>query len=527
MPMKIQENHFMRITLCLSLGISVVFFSCTSGARNSAGRPIADSAMRSGKALAAVYCSSCHMLPDPALLNKATWEHGVLPAMGPRLGIFRHGLTHYPSLIRDTNVGPAFYPSRPLLADWQWQNIINYYSGMAPDSMPPQPPHEAIDTTLSLFEAVEPRGEGRAPMTCFVGMDTAGGRRQVLAGRVFPGALFQYDGSLRLIDSIRLKGAIVDMHMQGDTGIACDIGYINPNDGKFGSVNRFGYSRDGRLVIDTVPFIKGLARPVEALGADLNGDHRTDYVVCEFGNQKGALSWMEATDKGYVRHVLRAQPGAIKAYVRDADHDGRPDIWVLFAQGDEGIFLYLNKGGGRFEEHRLLRFPPMYGSVYFELADMNQDGYPDIVYTCGDNADYSTVLKPYHGVYIFLNDGRNNFSQAWFYPINGCYKAVARDFDGDGDLDIATIAAFADFRRHPEEGFVYLENEGDLHFRPFTLPAAKAGRWLTMDVGDLDGDGRPDIVLGNFSMGPVLARGAVDWKKGPTALLLRNKGKSR
>jgi tetratricopeptide (TPR) repeat protein len=48
--------------------------------------------------------------------------------------------------------------------------------------------------------------------------------------------------------------------------------------------------------------------------------------------------------------------------------------------------------------------------------DFNNDGYKDILYTCGDNADYSSnVLKSYHGVYIFLNDGHNNFSQKYFF----------------------------------------------------------------------------------------------------------------
>jgi hypothetical protein len=524
--MKIQENQVMRITSGLWLFLSILFFSCSRSARNSAGQPIADSAIRSGKALAEVYCQSCHEVPDPALINKLSWERSVLPAMGPRLGIFNLGMTRYPSSIGDTSIGPSFYPSRPLLAEWQWQQIIDYYSAMAPDSMPPQPRHRAIDTSLALFEPVALPKLGRVPLTCFIRIDTAGGRRQIISGNVFPGELYRYDASMRLSDSARVRGGVVDMQVLGDSGIACNIGNIYPNNGRSGRVDRFWYDKNNKLVIDTVPFLKGLERPVEVLGADLNGDNRTDYVVCEFGNLKGALSWMEAVaGGGYIRHVLRAQPGAIKAYIADADHDGRPDIWVLFAQGDEGIFLYLNKGGGQFEERRLLSFPPVYGSSYFELADMNKDGYPDIVYTCGDNADYSMVLKPYHGVYIFLNDGRNHFRQRYFYPINGCYKAMARDFDGDGDLDLAVIAAFADFKRQPEEGFVYLENEGGMDFRPFSLPAAKAGRWLTMDVGDIDGDGKPDIVLGNFALGAAMPSGGIDWKAGPPILLLRNRGK--
>jgi hypothetical protein len=518
----------MRLTLLLSPLVCFLLVSCNHHARNANGEPVADSAIRSGKALAAVYCQSCHALPDPALINKASWERGVLPQMGPRLGIFRHGLTHYPSSIRDTAIGRSFYPSRPILADWQWQDIIDYYSGVAPDSLTGQPEHRAIDTTLKLFEPVAVSATGRTPVTCFVKVDTEGGRRQILAGRVFPGRLYRYDPACRLLDSSKIAGGVVDMQVMGDSGILCNIGNINPNNEKYGSAHRFWYDRNKNLVIDTVPFLKSLARPVEVLGADLNGDSRMDYVVCEFGNLKGALSWMEDVGgRQYVRHVLRAQPGAIKAYIQDADGDGRPDIWVLFAQGDEGIFLYLNKGGGRFEEHRLLRFPPVYGSSYFELADMNKDGHPDIVYTCGDNADFSLVLKPYHGVYIFLNDGHNHFTQAYFYPINGCYKAMARDFDGDGDLDLATIAAFADFKGHPEEGFVYLENQGGMDFRPFSLPAAKLGRWLTMDAGDLDGDGKIDIVLGNFAVGPTLGKSGVDWKKGPTVLLLHNVGKKR
>jgi hypothetical protein len=47
-----------------------------------------------------------------------------------------------------------------------------------------------------------------------------------------------------------------------------------------------------------------------------------------------------------------------------------------------------------------------------------------------------------------------------------------------------------------------------------------------MDVGDLDDDGRPDIVLGNFSLFSHVTGAGVDFKKGPPVLVLRNLGKN-
>ena len=227
------------------------------------------------------------------------------------------------------------------------------------------------------------------------------------------------------------------------------------------------------------------------------------------------------------------RPGAIKAYVRDFNQDGRPDIIVQMAQAREGIYLLYNEGGGVFRETTLLEFPPSWGSSYFEMADFNGDGAPDLLVTNGDNGDLPVLaapLKPYHGIRIYLNDGKNHFKEAWFHGMHGTYKAMARDFDGDGDLDIAAISFFPDYLHAPRESFIYFENQGGqgrFQFKPGSFLMSYSGRWLTMDAGDLDGDGKLDIVLGafNLALGSVPPQLMSAWKRdGPSVLILKNVG---
>ena len=509
----------------LSIGFVQLLSSCKSPFGNT--HPgIEDSSIEKGKELAAQYCQSCHLLPDPSLLDKKSWDLGVLPGMGPRLGIFYHNGREYPSAQFDLNITRSFYPDKPLMQPYQWQHILDYYAALAPDSLPGQNRPDSIQIGLSQFTALIPQKSYGNPASCLVAIDSSRNPRKIMVCDVLNHNLYRFNDQLQLTDSIRTPGPIVDIDMEHDLMTACNIGILNPNNGKKGSAMLIHKDGQDKMNLDTVALFDNLARPVQILRADLNQDGRMDYLVCEFGNLTGALSWMENTGDGkYTRHLLRAYPGAIRAYIQDANHDGLPDIWVLFAQGEEGIFLFTNKGHGQFDQQEVLRFPPVYGSSYFELDDFNKDGFPDILYTCGDNADYSPVLKPYHGVYIYLNDGKNHFTQKYFFPINGCYKAVARDFDGDGDLDIATIAFFADFYKQPQEGFVYLENKGDMLFKPYSMQEIKAGRWLTMNVGDYNGDGKPDIILGNFSVGPGLKKSKINWKTGPPFMILKNTAK--
>ena len=196
------------------------------------------------------------------------------------------------------------------------------------------------------------------------------------------------------------------------------------------------------------------------------------------------------------------------------------------AQALESMFVFTGDGKGHFTKHLIFQKQPSWGHSGFELADFNRDGLMDLLVTNGDNADFSTSpTKPYHGIRIYLNRGNLRFEEAWFFHLNGAYKAIARDFDGDGDLDIAAISFFPDYDRSPRESFVYLENQGGWRFRASTFRECISGRWLTMDAGDLDGDGDDDLVLGSLVKMPTPVPDFLKktWdEQGPSVMILKN-----
>ncbi|HRP56177.1 VCBS repeat-containing protein [Agriterribacter sp.] len=485
-----------------------------------------------GKELAVAHCSRCHAFVGPELLTKKTWKKNVLPAMGFRMGIYSDGSR--PDSLFDKGASgeivrnAGIYPESPVLAKADWHKIEQYFMEHAPDSIPDPLRKSPIRIGLRHFKYKEPSFSRRPSLTTMVKIlpgsrgivyNDSKSRRNILTfltpglsedySIVLPTTPVQFDE--------KLNGLYLTTTGNG----------IFPTDAPVGAVQRWvkNGSQPGYKPEDFI--IGNLQRPVCIAYGDLNKDGLEDIVVCEFGNQTGRLSWYENTGKGgYNKRVLRNKPGATTAIIKDVNNDGLPDIYVLMTQGDEGVFLYENQGSGKFKEKRLLSFLPLNGSQYIELADFNKDGFDDIVYVCGDNADKTPVLKKYHGIYIFLNDGKSNFTQSYFYPMNGAYKAMVRDYDLDGDLDIAAISFFPDYLRYPEESFVYLENKGDLQFNDYSFPEAAKGRWIVMDAGDVDSDGDIDLVLGSFvyflPQGDTTGLGKKWLLTGPSVAVLEN-----
>ena len=78
----------------------------------------------------------------------------------------------------------------------------------------------------------------------------------------------------------------------------------------------------------------------------------------------------------------------------------------------EAMYLFLNDGKGKFEPRLIFQEHPLMGHSSFELTDFNMDGQPDFVVTNGDNGEYPSPQKYYHGIRVYLNQGNTKFKKA-------------------------------------------------------------------------------------------------------------------
>lgn len=408
-------------------------------------------------------------------------------------------------------------PASPVVTEKEWEAICHYFEVNAPDSLSKatrKQPKELSQFAISKFQL--PGGRSN-PLITLLEVDTA--HENIFIG-TRQSWLYKLDRNFVATDSFSLNSPPSYINFQNSPELHVSLmGIMDPNDQAKGEiVSMVNSTTKPTTLIDSIK------RPVYFEKIDLNDDGREDFVVCAFGNFTGALLVYENTEKGFVKKVINAQPGTRKVIVKDFNNDGLPDILALTSQADEKIVLFINQGNFNFKLKILLRFPPVYGSSYFDIADFNHDGLYDILYTNGDNADISIVLKPYHGVRIFTNTGHDKFNETWFYPMYGASEAVARDFDADGDIDIAAISFFPDFKNHYEDGFIYFENNND-QFIPHTTELAKSGRWLKITAADIDKDGDEDLLLGALDFRPMVPDSIYQhWMEEKTAvLILRNK----
>jgi hypothetical protein len=291
----------------------------------------------------------------------------------------------------------------------------------------------------------------------------------------------------------------VDFDGDGDLDLlVAALGFLFPNNNRVGSV--IVLENDGMQRFRSHYIADRVARVADARAADLDGDGDLDVSVAGFGYDDGETSWLE--NRGgwsFEPHVLQRLSGPINAIPTDLDGNKTPDIVALVSQEWEEIWAFVGNGRGQFTPKLLWGSTnPDFGSSWMTIVDLDRDNDPDILYANGDAFEYAPPnSRPWQGVQWLENTGSLRFTLHRLVDLQGATSPQAADLDGDGDLDILLVESNGDWDDPKAPSLLWLENDGRMMFTPHGIATAPT-HLLTVAVGDLDGDSRPDAVTGGM-----------------------------
>ncbi|RMX06820.1 VCBS repeat-containing protein [Corticibacter populi] len=247
---------------------------------------------------------------------------------------------------------------------------------------------------------------------------------------------------------------------------------------------------------------------------DLNGDGLPDILVGSTGEQghggkvvpaRNLLFLNDPARPGHFRDASDTLPGEDDQTggLALADMDGDGDLDIVVGSPTQPNRLLINDGAARFTDasERLdLRVPMETTEVH--VFDANGDGLNDILFfnITSNNGQWDKDPQ----TRLLVNDGKGRFvdETAARLPAHtfSSWAGTVVDFDGDGAQDLLVGAVQV-------PGFVPLQmrawrNDGKGHFTDATLdvvPGITVGRSWSTSTGDLDGDGKTDVLIGGWS----------------------------
>jgi hypothetical protein len=229
---------------------------------------------------------------------------------------------------------------------------------------------------------------------------------------------------------------------------------------------------------------------------DLDGDGRSDLAVANYGlypNYGNTVSVLRNTSSGGGNVAFAAKveyvtgTGPLFVAIADLNGDGSRDLAVAIngtsSTAGNTVSVLSNLGNGTFvaeADYDTGSYP-----ICVAIGDLDDDGWPDLVVpNLGDSPDYIRRVS------VLRNLGDGSFSARVEYAVGLNPRSVAiADLNGDSRLDLAVA-------NEGSNTVGILSNLGDGTFLTRVEYGAIPATYVA--VGDLDGDGRPDLAGPNY-----------------------------